>query len=68
MEDLGGRRTKMAETKSAQAEVQALADVRAASAEAAVTAAAKILAGSVQGQVADDLIARGIDEIRQKLN
>lgn len=68
MEDFVTRRTKMAETKIAQAEVQALADVRAAAAEAAVTAAAKILAQSVQGPVADDLIARGIAEIRQKLN
>ena len=39
MEDFVVRRTKMAETKIAQAEAQALADVRAAAAEAAVAAA-----------------------------
>lgn len=68
MEDFVARRTKMAETKIAQAETQALADVRAAAAEAAVTAAGKILAGSVAGKVADDLVAAGIAEVRAKLN
>jgi F-type H+-transporting ATPase subunit b len=68
MEDFVARRTKTAESKIALAEAQALADVRAAAAEAAVTAAATILSGSVKGQVADDLLARGIAEVRQKLN
>ena len=44
MEEFVARRTKMAETKIAQAEAQALADVRGAAAEAAVGAAEKILA------------------------
>ena len=43
MEEFVARRTKMAETKIAQAEAQAVADVRAAAAEAAVAAAEKIL-------------------------
>jgi F-type H+-transporting ATPase subunit b len=68
MEDFVSRRTKMAETKIAQAEAQALADVRAAAADAAVTAASRVLAQSVTGNAADDLVARGIAEIRQKLN
>lgn len=68
MEDFVARRTKLAETKIAQAEAQALADVRAAAADAAVTAAEKILAGSAKGQVADDLIARGIADVKAKLN
>ncbi|TAK48492.1 MAG: ATP F0F1 synthase subunit B [Xanthobacteraceae bacterium] len=68
MEDFVARRTRMAETKIAQAETQALADVRAAAAEAAVTAAGKILASSVTGKVADDLVTQGIAEVRQKLN
>ena len=41
MNDFVARRTEMAETKIAQAEAQALADVRAAAAEAAVAAAKK---------------------------
>ena len=68
MEDFVARRTKTAEGKIALAEAQALADVRAAAATAAVTAASTILSQSVKGQVADDLLAKGIDEVRQKLN
>ena len=68
MEDFVARRTKTAESKIALAEAQALADVRAAAAEAAVTAATSILSQSVKGEVADDLLAKGIAEVRQKLN
>jgi len=68
MEDFVARRTKTAEGKIALAEAQALADVRAAAAEAAVQAASTILSHSVKGQVADDLLAKGITEVRQKLN
>jgi F-type H+-transporting ATPase subunit b len=68
MEDFVARRTKTAESKIALAETQALADVRAAAAEAAVAAASTILSQSVKGQVADDLLAKGIAEVRQKLN
>lgn len=68
MEDFVARRTKTAESKIALAEAQAVADVRAAAAEAAVQAASTILSQSVKGEVADDLLARGITEVRQKLN
>lgn len=68
MEEFVARRTKMAETKIAQAEAQAVADVRAAAAEAAVAAAEKILSVSVKGKVADDLISRGIGDVKTKLN
>jgi F-type H+-transporting ATPase subunit b len=68
MEEFVARRTKMAETKIAQAETQAVADVRAAAAEAAVAAAELILTESVKGKVADDLIARGIGDVKAKLN
>ncbi len=68
MEDFVARRTKTAESKIALAETQAVADVRAAAAEAAVTAATTILSQSVKGQLADDLLAKGIAEVRQKLN
>jgi F-type H+-transporting ATPase subunit b len=68
MEDFVARRTKAAETKIAQAEAQALADVRAAAADAAVTAASQILTKSVSGSVADDLLAKGIQDVRAKLN
>lgn len=68
MEDFVARRTKTAENKIAQAEAQALADVRAAAADAAVTAASTILSNSVKGKVADDLLAKGIAEVGQKLH
>jgi F-type H+-transporting ATPase subunit b len=68
MEDFVARRTKMAESKIAQAEAQAVADVRAAAADAAVAAAAKVLSETVKGQTAETLLTQGIAEVRQKLN
>jgi F-type H+-transporting ATPase subunit b len=68
MEDFVVRRTKTAESKIALAEAQALADVRAAAAEAAIAAASTILSQSVKGSVADDLLAKGIAEVKAKLN
>ena len=68
LEDFVTRRTKTAESKIALAEAQALADVRAAAANAAVTAASTILSQSVKGSVADDLLAKGIAEVKAKLN
>jgi F-type H+-transporting ATPase subunit b len=58
----------MAETKIAQAEAQATADVRAAAADAAIAAAEKILTQETKGQLAGELIAKGIDDVRKKLN
>ena len=68
MEDFVARRTKTAESKIALAEAQAVADVRSAAADAAVAAASAILSKSVKGQVADDLLAKGVSEVRAKLN
>jgi F-type H+-transporting ATPase subunit b len=68
IEEFVARRTKMAETKIAQAEAQATADVRAAAADAAIAAAEKILTAETKGKLAGDLIAKGIEDVRQKLN
>ena len=68
MEDFVARRTKTAEGKIALAEAQAVADVRAAAADAAVQAASNILSKQVKGDLANDLLAKGIAEVRQKLN
>jgi F-type H+-transporting ATPase subunit b len=68
IEEFVARRTKMAETKIAQAEAQAAADVRNAAAEAAIAAAEKILTVETKGKLAGELIARGIDDVRKKLN
>jgi F-type H+-transporting ATPase subunit b len=68
LEDFVSRRTKTAESKIAQAETQAIADVRAAAADAAVTAATSILSQSVKGDIADNLLAKSIKDVREKLN
>ena len=68
VEEFVARRTKMAESKIAQAEAQALADVRAASADAAVAAAEKILVQTTHGAAAESLIAKGISDLKAKLN
>ena len=53
--------------KIAQAEVQATAEVRAAAAEAAVKASEQILRKDVATS-ADALLAKGLAEVRTKLN
>ncbi len=68
MEEFVTRRTKLAEAKIGQAEAQALAEVRAAAADAAVSAAENILRDTAKGKVADDLIAQGIADVKAKLN
>jgi F-type H+-transporting ATPase subunit b len=68
LEDFVARRTKTAESKIALAEAQALAEVRSAAADAAVAAATTILSKSMKASVADELLAKGIDEVRAKLN
>lgn len=68
VEDFVARRTKIAETKIAQAEAQAMADVRSAAADAAVAAAEKILSSEAKGKLAGELVAKGIDDVRKKLN
>jgi len=68
MEELVARRTRMAETKIAQAEAQAVADVRAAAADAAVAAAERILSETVKGKTAENLVAQGIRDVKAKLN
>jgi F-type H+-transporting ATPase subunit b len=68
IEDFIARHTKMAENKIAQAEAQAIADVRSVAAEAAAAAAETILSNTVKDRVADELIAKGIADFKAKLN
>lgn len=68
VEEFVARRTQMAETKIAQAEAQAIADVRSAAADAAVAAAETILVDTVKGKVAGKLIADGIKDLKARLN
>jgi F-type H+-transporting ATPase subunit b len=68
VEEFVARRTQLAETKIAQAEAQAAAEVRGAAADAAVAAAEKILAQEAKGKLAAELIVKGIEDVRRKLN
>lgn len=67
-EDFVARRTRMAEAKIAQAEVQAIAEVRAVAADAATAAAGTILKARSAGAAGDGLIERGLSEVRTKLH
>lgn len=62
------RRGKQAQDKIAQAEAQAVAEVRALAADAAIAAAEKLIAARLDDKGAADLIRRGIVEIPAKLN
>jgi len=68
VEEFIARRTKMAETKIAQAEAQALADVRSAATDAAIAAAETILVKTTRGPAAEALVAHGIRDLKAKLN
>jgi F-type H+-transporting ATPase subunit b len=68
MEDLVARRTRLAETKIAQAEAQALADVRGAAADAAVAVAERILKDVGSSDVRNALLSHGIRDVRSRLN
>ncbi len=68
LDDLIVRRTKMAEQKIANAEQQAIADVRAAAADAAVKAAEVLLAANVVGETADRVLNEAVNDVKAKLN
>lgn len=67
-EDFVARRTKMAEAKIAQAETQAVAEVRAIAADTAVKAAGQVLKKSAKGKKGDELVTKGLKEVRTKLH
>lgn len=62
------RRMKLAEDKIGRAEAEALREVRAAAADAAVTAAQMIIADTLTPATADKLLKQGIDTVKTKLN
>jgi F-type H+-transporting ATPase subunit b len=68
LQDFIARHTKMAQERIAQAEAQAVADVRSAAADAAVAAAGTILGRKVKDKVADDLLTEGIAALSDKFN
>lgn len=62
------RRTKTAEEKIAQAESQAMNEVRHAAAEAATRAAEDILRQQMGGKGGLDALAAGLSDVRSQLN
>lgn len=68
MDDFVTRRTAMAKQKIAQAEAQAVAEVRAAAADVAVQAAGAVLGEMAKGKSGEDMVAAGIAEVKARLN
>jgi F-type H+-transporting ATPase subunit b len=68
MEEYVTSRTRLAEQKIAQAEQQAVQEVRALSADVAVAAAEKLLAARVKGETAAALVEKAIGDVKAKLN
>ncbi len=68
LEDSMARRTKMAEDKIAQAQAEAVKEVRAAAADVAITAATAVLADVTKGTKGDKLIDDSIALIKTRLN
>lgn len=64
MEDFVARRTKMAEAEITRAEAQARADVRSAAADAAVTAAEKLLRRIVKEDSTNAFVAQSIERLK----
>lgn len=62
------RRTAAAEAKIAQAETQAFADVREAAADAAIKVAETILREQAAGKSGDELLTRGLTQVKAQLN
>jgi F-type H+-transporting ATPase subunit b len=62
------RRMKLAEDKIARAETDALREVQAAAADAAIAAAERVIAAELTRETADKLVKQGIDALKTKLN
>lgn len=68
IEDYVVRRTKAVEQRIAQAETQAVAEVRSRAIDVATAAAAQILGEAAKGKTGDELVERSIDAVRSNLN
>jgi F-type H+-transporting ATPase subunit b len=56
------------ESRIAQAEAQAVAEVRSRAIDVATAAASRILADEAKGPKGDELVDRSIDALRKNLN
>ena len=62
------RRTALAEQKIAQAEADAMDEVRNSAVEMALAAATQILEAKVTGKTATDLFKKSLDEVKARMN
>jgi len=62
------RRMKLAEDKIGRAEADAVRDVRAAAADAAIAAAQMVITAQLTPETAGKLVTQGIDAAKSKLN
>ncbi|MBZ9654188.1 F0F1 ATP synthase subunit B [Phyllobacterium lublinensis] len=67
-EEYVARRNKLAEQKIAQAEVEAVNEVRASAVDIAVAAASRILADKVDAKTSADLFKSSLTEVKSRLN
>lgn len=68
LRDMVDRRTRAAEQKIAQAEAQAVAEVRGRATDLAVAAARQVLTERLDGGAANKMIDQSIDTVRSRLN
>lgn len=68
LRDMVDRRTKAAEAKIAQAEAQALTEVRDRATDVAIAAAGDLLAKALGPDATDRMVAQSIETVRQRLN
>ena len=68
MEEQVARRTKLAEDKIAQAEAQAVQEVRASAVDVAISASRKVISDSLSADKAQELVARSITDVSNKLH
>ena len=67
-EEYVARRTALAEQKIAQAEREAVNEVRASAVDIAVEAARTLLAGKVDAKTGAELFKSSLQEVKSKLN
>ena len=67
-EDYVARRTALAELKIAQAERDAVSEVRATAVDTAIAAATRVLGGSVDAKTAGALFKASLQDVKAKLN
>ncbi|WP_245943969.1 ATP F0F1 synthase subunit B [Acuticoccus kandeliae] len=68
LRDLVERRTAAAEAKIAQAEAQAISEVRGRATDLAIAAATELLTKKVSGDKANQMVDSSIETVRQRLN